>query len=124
MFDYVQNGIALFDYDAIEEDELSFRAGDIIYLLGLAQPGARTHTHTKTLREPQYMTHAHACTYTHTMTYIHAHTHTQGDAREHAHTDPHTLTRRMVFRGPSFQRGAAACKLRAGVGALDLKKRC
>jgi hypothetical protein len=34
--------IALFDYEAFESDELSFKAGNIITLIGLSQPGALT----------------------------------------------------------------------------------
>jgi hypothetical protein len=37
-FEYVEYAIALFDYDAVEDDELSFRAGDTITLIGIAQP--------------------------------------------------------------------------------------
>jgi hypothetical protein len=31
--------IALFDYEAYETDELSFKTGDIIFLIGIAQTG-------------------------------------------------------------------------------------
>ncbi len=59
----VSRARALFDYDAGDETELSFRAGDIIAVLQKDPSGMHTHPHTnRTAMRPYAHTHTHALT--------------------------------------------------------------
>jgi len=100
--------IALYDCDADNDDELSFREGELINIISEDEEEwwVSIHTHTDT------PSHTHTHTDTHPFRQTHRHRHTHIHTHTHTHTQTDTLTHTSSFDGriiAAFMMSVFAC---------------